>query len=582
MKIYYDNLEFQDEEVFELFLLRRYLTKHYGYETAIEWINTMNIKTLAKSLAKKDIGFFCEYFLRNIFVPSDDNDAKKLSKDHYELWELANKIFVKDEIDKANIVCPRCFAKTTIFDLAVICWNVCYEESIFTILINKDKDGAAKFLEEIKKVFLENEKIIENFGMLIDRKRFTVNSTEIQFTNGCDLQSVGSNTSIRGRKFNGKRPTLVIGDDAQDDKDILTEEARNKKYDLWCKQVEEVGNTATYRMINGIRTKVNKATKIISIGTILHLNCLISRLSRNNSYYTILKRAIILEEEQTVDDIFETDLWLQCKKLYFNAKDPNPKETAKQFYLEHKEEMHFPVLWEDSWDCFEDLATKFWENRQTFMSEKMNDGTSIGEKWFKTIVEHTKEYIDTFRFTKTMMCIDTASTVGSRSDFTCIIVGSETDNEFVCIRDIVMKKLLFKDYCNEVIKVLERNEDVKTIYIEKQTYSGSDVTNIKELIVKNPKLKGRRFEFINENQRRNKDEKISTIIDGVNNGKIIFNSECEDSQEAIQQMREFQGCDYSAHDDFPDVVAELCTRIKEIKTRSILRVGTISDLYRRA
>lgn len=577
MKIYYDNLEFEDEEVFELFLLRRYLTKHYGYETAIEWMNTMNIKTLAKSLGKKDIGFFCEYFLRNIFVPSDDNAAKKLSKDHYELWELANKIFIDDEIDKANIVCPRCFAKTTIFDLSVITWNIAYKESIFTILINKDKDGAAKFLEDIKKVFLENEKIIENFGMLIDRKKYIVNSTEIQFVNGCDLQSVGSNTSIRGRKFNGIRPTLVIGDDCADDKDILTEESRQKKYDLWCKQVEEVGNTATYR--NG--KKINKATKIISIGTILHIDCLISRLSRNKSYYTILKRAIILKEDQTVDDIFESPLWLECKKLYFNPKDPNPKETAKQFYLEHKEEMHFPVLWEDSWDCFDDLAVKYWENRQTFMSEKMNDASSIGEKWFKSVNDRPKEYIDSFRFTKTMMCVDVASTVNKRSDFTCIIVGSETDNEFICIRDIVMKKLEFNDYCAEVVKALERNEDVKIIYIEKQTYSGSDVTKIKELIAKNPKLKGRRFEFINENQKRNKDEKISTIIDPVNNGKIIFNNECEDSQEAIQQMKDFQSCQYSAHDDFPDVVSELCTRIKEIKTMSILRVGNISDLYRR-
>lgn len=190
MKIYYDDIEFEDEEVFELFVLRRYLTKHYGYDQAIEFINTIDIKTLAKSLGKQDIGFFCEYFLRSIFVPSDDNEAKKLSPDHYELWELANRIFIKDEIDKANIVCPRCFAKTTIFDLAVIVWCVCYEESIFTILINKDKDGATKFLEEIKKVFLGSEKIIENFGYLIDRKKFTVNQAEIQFTNGCDLQSV--------------------------------------------------------------------------------------------------------------------------------------------------------------------------------------------------------------------------------------------------------------------------------------------------------------------------------------------------------------------------------------------------------
>ncbi len=575
--IYYDGLEFNDEKMFEKFILRRYLAKHYGLKKAMNMIETMNKNVLAKSLGKKDIGFFCEYFLMDIFVPSDDNTAKKLSKDHYELWELANRIFVKDELDKANIVCPRCFAKTTIFDMAVIVWSVCYKESIFTILISKDNLGAMKFLDDIKKVFRENQKIIDNFGKLIDSKKYKVNANEIEFVNGCDLQSVGSGTSIRGRKHKNNRPSLVIGDDSQSDTDILTEEARQKKYDLWCKQVEEVGTTATYR--NG--KKISKSTKIISIGTILHIDCLISRLCRNKSYYTVLKRAILLEPEQTVDDIFETPLWLECKKLYFNDKDPNPIETARKFYLEHKEAMHFPVLWEDSWDCFQDLATKFWENRMTFMSEKMNDATSIGEKWFKTVIEESKEEIENHRFVKTMLCIDTASTVTNRSDFTCMVVGSQSDNDFIYIRDIVMKKLLFKDYCEEVIKVLERNEDVKIIFIEKNTYSGSDVTAIKELIAKNPNLKHRRFEFINENQRKNKDEKISTIIDDVNNGKIRFNKDCEDSKEAIQQMKEFQGCQHSRHDDCPDVVAELCNRIKELKTLTILRVGSLSSLYGR-
>lgn len=37
-EIYYDDIEFEDEEVFELFVLRRYLTKHYGYDQAIEFI----------------------------------------------------------------------------------------------------------------------------------------------------------------------------------------------------------------------------------------------------------------------------------------------------------------------------------------------------------------------------------------------------------------------------------------------------------------------------------------------------------------------------------------------------------------
>lgn len=562
--IYYDNRKFSEEIKFEVYILKKYLTKHYEKDSAIKLIKKYanNLDILAKSLGKSDIAFFCEYFLKDIFIPADTNTAKKLSLNHYELWEIANRVFVDDEMDKVNIVCPRGFAKTTIFDMAVIVWSVCYKESIFTILINKDNLGAIKFLDDIKKVFRENEKIINNFGKLINNKKFTVNSNEIEFTNGCDLQSVGSGTSIRGRKYKNNRPSLVIGDDAQDDKDILTDEARQKKYDLWCKQVEEVGNTATYR--NG--KKINKATKIISIGTILHIDCLISRLSRNKSYYTILKRAIILEHEQTVDGIFERDLWLNCKKLYFNDKDENSKETAYKFYLENKENMKFPVLWEDSWDCFNDLAVKYWENRQTFMCEKMNDASSIGEKWFKSVREESEKYFNNISFNKTMLCVDPASTTKKKSDYTAMVVGSTSNTGFNYIRDIVMQKFEFNQYCKKVVELLENHEDITHIYIEKNTFQGADVTKIKELISENPKLRNRRFEWINEMQRKNKDEKISTIVDQVNNGQIIFNKDCEDSKDAIKQILDFQGQQYSVHDDFVDVVAECVNRLKEIKT----------------
>ncbi|WP_455796486.1 hypothetical protein [Clostridium butyricum] len=124
-------------------------------------------------------------------------------------------------------------------------------------------------MDDIQKIFEKNERIVNNFGLLIDKKHYTVNANEIEFINGCDLQAVGSGTSIRGRKYGNVRPTLVIGDDAQDDNDILTEDARNKKYDIWCKQVENVGDTAVFRK----GKKIKKATKIVSIGTVLHLEC---------------------------------------------------------------------------------------------------------------------------------------------------------------------------------------------------------------------------------------------------------------------------------------------------------------------
>ena len=121
-----------------------------------------------------------------------------------------------------------------------------------------------------------------------------------------------------------------------------------------------------------------------------------SKLSRNNDYYTIKRSAIILKDGQTVEDIFESDLWLKCHDIYFDEKLDKDfrKEKAQQFYLDHKEKMKFPVLWKEKWDCFNDLAIPYWENRKAFMSELMNDASSIGEKWFKGIRTMSSEEIE--------------------------------------------------------------------------------------------------------------------------------------------------------------------------------------------
>lgn len=559
--IYYDNKKFETELQYELYILHKFLSEKYGSKKALEFIKQGDMNLIAKALGECNITFFCLYYLSDMFVVKDDNLARTLSPSHYELWNLLNDTFIEDKYDKINIVVSRGFAKTTVCDTACAIWLHCYKKSIFTLLIGKKEDDAVSFMDTIKKVFSENEKIINNFGMLID-KRLKLNATEIEFANGTYLRAIGSGTSCRGLKYGKYRPSVVIADDAQSENDVVTEQARESKYSKWCKEVEEVGDKAVYR--NG--KKIKSATKIISIGTVLHNDCLISRLSRNKDYHTFLRRAILLKEGQTVDDIFENDLWLQCKKLYFNDKDENSKEVAKAFYESNKDKMKFPVLWEEKWDCFNDLAVKYWENRMSFMSELMNDATSIGVKWFKSIVDKASEYIENVSFIKTMLCIDPASTTTKKSDYTAMVVGSQSANDFVYIRDIIMKKLEFNDYCKAVISLLENHADITHIYIEKNTFQGADVTKIKELIEKHPILKNRKYVWINEMQRKNKDEKIATIIDSVNNGQVIFNNECEDYIEAKQQLKEFQGQQYSQHDDFVDIVAECVNRLKIIQT----------------
>ncbi len=48
-------------------------------------------------------------------------------------------------------------------------------------------------------------------------------------------------------------------------------------------------------------------------------------------------------------------------------------------------------------------------------------------------------------------------------------------------------------------------------------------------------------------------------------GRIIFN---EDDTEALEQLADFAGVDYSLHDDFPDVVAQFSLEIDKLNKQA--------------
>lgn len=570
--IYFDDIEFTDDNKYSIYLIDKYLKKYFPK-------NQNNIKQkylpneVAKVIGEKDITFFSLYFLRTTFVPSDDNSARELCEEHYKIWKVLSEAFVQDLYDKLNIVEPRGLAKSTICDKTLAIWLHCYKKSKFTLLGAKTADDAEQFLNSIKKEFLENELIKDVFGNLIDLKGkkpnskdyYKVNSGEIEFTNDTYIRAVGSTTSVRGANWGGVRPTVVIADDYQSEVDVITEDAREKKWNRWCKEVEEVGDTAVFRK----GKKVKAATKFVSIGTVLHIDCLISKLSRNRDYHTIINRAVLLEDGQTIDDIFESDLWLECKKIYFDDKIEDPQIQARKFYEKHIDEMKYPLLWEEKWDFFSDIAVKYWTNRKSFMSEKMNDASTLGVRWFKAIRTQAEEEIEDHTFLKTMLCVDPAGEQSRRSDFFAMAVGSLGENDFKYIRKMILAKMSYKQYCQTVIDLLKEYTDITHLYIEKNTYLGADVTTITEMIDKDYELKRRNIIILNEMSRKNKDERISTIIEEVNNGQLVFNN---NNKDFTQQILDFQGTAYSPHDDAPDIIAELSRRLIEIEVKNIIRI----------
>ncbi|MBK5243200.1 hypothetical protein [Clostridium sp.] len=545
------------------------LKKMYNPEKAKELLmnnkdNLFGLRGLAWSVGKRSIEFFCKYFLQDTFTPKPNNTARELAPMHYELWEEAENIFIKDKFDKFAAAEPRGSAKTTIFDFAISTWLHAYGLSPYTLVCGKTEQDATDFLSTTRQAFEENTYIISAFGKLVDTRNYTVNKLELELTNNTKVQAISSTSSIRGKKYKNDRPFCIIADDYQGKENIITQESRDKKYRTWMDDAKFAGDEAVYR--NG--AKIKMATKFIVLGTILHRDCFMSRILKDKEYKCITRKAVLVDD---VDELYTTGLWARFKEMYFSDIYEDAKAAAKEFYYQHEAEMQYPISWPDKWNCC-DLAIAYYVDEISFKQELQNDASKIGVKNFKSIITQTPEEIENHNFTKTMLCMDPAGTDNKNKkteDFYGFLVGSLASNGFKYARKAEILKIEFDGYMKHALKLLTDYKDITHIYIEKNTYMGVDVIKLKELIALDEVLKLRDFIYINETQNRNKDEKISTIVSDVNNGRIIFNSEDVPFQD---QIMDFAGQNFSSHDDAPDITAEFANRINDIKVVSIVKV----------
>ncbi len=299
---------------------------------------------------------------------------------------------------------------------------------------------------------------------------------------------------------------------------------------------------------------------MLAFGTIQHKEDFYSRLLHSATWKHTQEKAINIDD---VDQLFNTGHWEEFKKLLIDKDNENRLDYAKEYYLQNKESMQYPLLWQDYWDCM-DIALQYYENPISFKQEMQGDLDSIGEKKFKTIITETPEQLEDpeREYKKTMIVIDPAGTRTKRKgDYHAFVVGSIANNGVKYVRKGIISRLEFEEYMDVTLELLRQYSDITHVFIEKNTYNGSDVIRLQELIMEDKELSQRNITWINEHQHRNKDNKIDMIVGDVNMGRIIFN---EEDTEAIEQLRDFAGCDYSLFDDFPDVVSQFSIEISKL------------------
>jgi len=501
---------------------------------------------LAYSLGKECFPYFCNLYLYDLLFDYSDGKVP-LSNRHFEIWgEIQDNILNKNNTKNCYIF-PRSFAKTNSISLPCIIWSAVYCIHPYNIIISATQKQAETFLADIKNILMDNDYIKYSFGDIFGNKDLKNNVSELEldiYPNRSKIQCFSATSGIRGVKYNSKRIGLLVLDDSQE-RDLIKSEENRKEL------VKRLNDGA----LNGLQNDNNHC---IAVGTVQFRNDVYDSFCHSIEWQHKREKCILLDD---IDDYFGTNQhWLKVKSILSDKDNYFAMDDARKYYEEHKTEMDYPIIWE-KYDRME-LALKYYADPISFKQEYQSDIDHLGERLIHSLYAVSPEEIESEEFTHTILSIDPAATVNANSDYSAFTILSDTENKTKYARKIIIERLEFDDYINRIIDLLVQYTDIEIISIEKQVFMGSDVSKLRERLQIHPLLRNRTFNIINKMRSKNKDNRIRAIIPDINFGRIIFNAADE---QALQQIYNFCGCQFTEHDDAIDSLTDAIENITTIE-----------------
>ena len=227
---------------------------------------------------------------------------------HHELWELC---CLPDQ--KVAIAAPRGHAKSTSITHSYGLAALCFREADHILIVSDTEDQAKGFVGDLKTELLENEELQQLFGfktLIKDRETEFIG----QFEDGSKFRVIGKGAEqkLRGLKWRGKRPNLIICDDLENDEVVLNDERRDK-FRRW--------------FFNALLPAGSRSCRVRLVGTILHMDSLLERLMPKRSAATTVSTPL---KDYSTD---ETRIW---KSVRYRAHDRDFDNILWEEHLDKK------------------------------------------------------------------------------------------------------------------------------------------------------------------------------------------------------------------------------------------------------
>lgn len=275
-------------------------------------------KEIRKADLLNDYGKFFEYYFGNYAdAPCAD----------YHL-EIANNIANNKFINQLNII-YRSGAKSTHSNLGIPFWLMCKRELKLMALIGANEEAAKMLLQDIQREFEENERIINDYGLLM--KSGAWSDRKFKTTNGTMFMAFGLNQSLRGLRNGKYRVDYLVVDDVD-----------NRETAESPKQV----NKAVRKILGAAKGAFGRDTKRFVFS---------NNLIHKNGITAVLEKELIKSPFTKITKV--------------NALDENGNPTWSYYSKEYWEKVKA------------DLSTTEWLTE--FMNNPVNVGRIFKDKWFQ-------------------------------------------------------------------------------------------------------------------------------------------------------------------------------------------------------
>jgi predicted phage terminase large subunit-like protein len=513
----------------------------------LNYIDKKHSRLKAKEILHRRCGYDLELFAQ-VYFPHYcryrfNEFHREFFKDHNHHQRNLRRVYIA----------PRGSAKSTTATLIAPIHDLVFKREKFILIISHTQDQAIQKLKDIRSELLENNALNADFGGFFQSKMVNASEfTAICNTHSCKFKAVGTGTEIRGIRHKEARPSKIIFDDIEHSERVENEILRKKDAEYFFEVVSKVGS---------------EETNIEGVGTILHEDSLLQKLSKNPIYETKLYKSIIQWSDRE-------DLWQEWRNLMLNLEDPDRKLKAQNFYELNKTEMlkNTKVLWPEKEDYLY-LQNEILEiGKPAFLQEKQNEPVNpetrvfqqlhyyrkTSNGFFLEMNEETIPFGELKNFCFGALDPATGQTKpiqGAGSDYSCIVVGylhPKTGRIFV---DADWTKVappsVFIQQVFNMNEIFHFSKFAVEINLFRDLLMQDLVRERKEREKRNQgKLIQMPFYEIENNAPKR--QRIFALEPKVSHGWIVFNRNL--SQEFINQISQFPN---AAHDDAPDALEML-------------------------